>query len=344
MPASRPWAAMRNGSRAAAQPPGGEGEAEQRAERPERGQRGGRRDRQAEDLAAVGLQQDVLHREGGGAERDGGHDAQHPPLPQQVEKRVREARPGRRALVARHRVHPLLFPQRHEVEDQRQGRGALDDLDEADLAEIAQERAEYQRADRHSDEKHDVEQRHDPVALLRLRLVGGQRETRRLGHVKPEAGHHEGGAGQRLARPFRSVDLVAREQDQRERHEGEPAELVERAEPDERHPPPADGGAVRVGAEAEKGAEGRDEDRQRHHRRDQHRRHRQLDDHHAVEGAEQQDGGHADGDLEERQPQQTVQRQAVARRVRERKEVHPEFRQRVPLVGHLGANSIASLK
>ena len=45
---------------------------------------------------------------------------------------------------------------------------------------------------------------------------------------------------------------------------------------------------------------------------------RELDDHHAVQRADQQHGRHADRDLEQRQPQQPAERQFRRRRVGER--------------------------
>ena len=56
---------------------------------------------------------------------------------------------------------------------------------------------------------------------------------------------------------------VAGEDQQRERHDREAAELRHRAEPDERHAPPAEHGAMMVGAEADQRAQRRGQQRQR---------------------------------------------------------------------------------
>ena len=55
--------------------------------------------------------------------------------------------------------------------------------------------------------------------------------------------------------------------------------------------------------------------RQSQHQRHQPGRYAQLDNHHAVERADHQGGGHAHSEFEERQAQQTRQRQAGARDV-----------------------------
>ena len=61
-----------------------------------------------------------------------------------------------------------------------------------------------------------------------------------------------------------------------------------------------------VRAKADQRAQRREQQRQREHDRDDPRRHRELDDHHAVERADQQDRRHADGDLKQRQPQRAA--------------------------------------
>ena len=141
---------------------------------------------------------------------------------------------------------------------------------------------------------------------------------------RPGADHQERERGRGVADP-RGTAVVARHQDQRERHDRESAELDHRPHPDVRHALPAEHRAMGVGPEADQRAERREDERHADHQRDEPRRHAELDDHHAVERADQQHGRHADRDLEQRQPQQARQRQRVARRVGERQELGAEL-------------------
>ena len=68
MPERMPSEAKPVGVAPARQPPGRNREASQRAERQRSGEPGGLADAQAEHLAAEGLEQNVLHAEGRGAE------------------------------------------------------------------------------------------------------------------------------------------------------------------------------------------------------------------------------------------------------------------------------------
>ena len=114
------------------------------------------------------------------------------------------------------------------------------------------------------------------------------------------------------------LDLVARQHDQREGHDGKAAHLPERAEPEVGDALPADGRAVGVRPVAQKRAErGRPAPGCAIIRATTDRGHRQFDDHHAVQRAQKQHLRHADRDLEQRQPQSWPQRQVLRGRVRE---------------------------
>jgi len=80
----------------------------------------------------------------------------------------------------------------------------------------------------------------------------------------------------------------ARQDQQRERHDREAAELDESAHPHEGYAAPAQRRAVMIRAKAHERADRRIEHGQRHHDRHQRRGHAKLDDHHPVQGADQQ--------------------------------------------------------
>ncbi len=94
------------------------------------------------------------------------------------------------------------------------------------------------------------------------RKVRRQRKAHRLHHVHAGADQQEGQRGRDMRGPGRPV-AVARQQDQREGHDGQAAELHQRSEPDVGYPPPAQDRPVRVGPEADQCAERREEQRQR---------------------------------------------------------------------------------
>ena len=167
------------------------------------------------------------------------------------------------------------------------------------------------------------------------REVRGEREARGLGRVQPGADQQERERGCDVADPERAV-RIAGEQDQRERHDREAAELQQRAEPDVRHAPPAEDRAVRIGAEPDQRAERREHQRQRHHQRDQPGGDAELDDHHAVQRAGEQHHRHADRDLEQREPQQPGQWQFRGGRVGERQEARADPRPRLRDAGAPG--------
>ena len=203
----------------------------------------------------------------------------------------------------------LLLPEGDEVQEQGDDGRALHDLDQAEVGEVGEERAEDEGGDRHPEEVHHVEEGDDPRAGVLGGAVGGEGEARGLGHVDAEAGHQEREPGQYLAGPVGAEGLVAGEHDQREGHHREAAELPERAEPDIGDALPAERRAVGVGAEAEQRAEGRAEHRKCHHDCDDEGRDAELDDHHPVQGAEHHHRRHADRDLEERQSEELAERE-----------------------------------
>jgi hypothetical protein len=158
---------------------------------------------------------------------------------------------------------------------------------------------------------------------LRRREVGRERQPGGLRRVHADADQQEREGRAELADGGRAVG-VARQHDQREGHDRQPAELEERAEPDEGRAAPAEVGAVVVGTEADQRPERREEQRDGDHQADQPRRHVQLDDHHAVERAGEQHRRHADRHLEQRQAHQARERQGGGGGVGERQELRPE--------------------
>ena len=292
------------------QRPRRDGETEQPAAGEQRRQQRGGTDREAEHLPAIRLQQHVLHGKAGGAEaqrqqpaRPAALAAQHAPgIEEALVGPVREAAGG----AAR-----LLLPQGDAVQHEHQHAGALDHLDEAQLAEVGQQRAEAHRAGHHAHQQHQRQQDdHARMGLPRAE-VGRQRQPGGLDRVHARADHEEGKRGRRRSHPCGALGVTG-EDDQREGHDRQPAELQQRADPDVGHPPPAQRRAVLVGAEADQRPEWRQHQRQRHHERDQRRTHPELDDHHPVQRADQQHRRQPDGDLEQRQPGEARGRRRLA--------------------------------
>ena len=206
------------------------------------------------------------------------------------------------------RVARFLFPKCDGVQHHGRERRALHDLNQLQLGEIRQHRAEQQRARDHAEQQHDAKQRHDLGMRLRQREVGRQRQADRLRRVQPGADHEERQRRRRLADPGSGV-AIAGQQNERERHDGQPAELHQRAHPQIRHAAPAQYGPMGVRLIADDGPERREHQRQGDHGRHQPGRHAQFDDHHPVQRADQQHDRHADGDLEQRQAQQPAHRE-----------------------------------
>ena len=102
---------------------------------------------------------------------------------------------------------------------------------------------------------------------------------------------------------------AAGENEQREGHDGEAAELDHGALVDIGHALPAQFRAVIVRLEADECPEGRKDQRDCQHDRHERGRYAQFDDHDAVERADQQHQRHANRNLKQRQPQKSRQRQ-----------------------------------
>ena len=114
-----------------------EHEARAAADRQHGRQRGRHADRQVQDLAAVGLEQDVLHAEPGRAERGRDETAARLSGAGEVAPCVEEA-DGARRRPREPGVARLLLPKRGAVQDHRRHRRALHHLNEPDLGEMAQ--------------------------------------------------------------------------------------------------------------------------------------------------------------------------------------------------------------
>ena len=197
--------------------------------------------------------------------------------------------------------------------------GALDDLDELDLGEMGEQRAVGQCASDHTQQQHHAEQGDDFGVGVGGCEVGCEGEADGLGGVQAGADKQEREGRADLAEDDRAVG-VAGQNDERERHDGEAAELDERSHPDVRHPPPAQNRPMGVGPEADEGSERGEHQGQRNHDRDEPGGDAEFDDHHAVEGADEQHDRETDGDLKQRQAQQAWQRQFRGRGVGERQE------------------------
>ena len=104
-------------------------------------------------MAAIGFQQHVLHREGRGPEGDDREEPAGLAALGKVGPGVAEARARLGALGGGHRAQMLLLPERNEVQEERHDRRALHDLDEAEVGEVGEERAE----DEDEEEKRDID-------------------------------------------------------------------------------------------------------------------------------------------------------------------------------------------
>mmetsp|Transcript_16503 Transcript_16503/g.64376 ORF Transcript_16503/g.64376 Transcript_16503/m.64376 type:complete len:513 (+) Transcript_16503:861-2399(+) len=305
-------------------------EGQHRAQRHAGRQQAGGGHRQLQDRAAIGFEHDVLHVEGRGSERHGDKKTSDlgvggKALPDGPERHLRLGVGLAHRLAAR-----LLFPKRDQVEEHRGRRRALHHAHQARGAEALQHQAEHRAGHHHAEQQHHIHQRHHARAGVSARLVRGQRQAcglRRL-HAGP---HHDEGQGRSRMPNDRGSRWRTRfgarlQQDQRERHDGQAAELQQRAEPEVGHPAPAQGRQMGVRAIAHQRSKRSGQQRQRHHQRDQPGGHAQLDDHDPVQRTDQQCIGHADRDLEQRQTQQARQRQLGGGRIGKRQEVRAEAR------------------
>ena len=184
-------------------------------------------------------------------------------------------------------------------------------------AVVGQQQGEHDAAADHAHQQHHVHQRHHARARVFRRQVGGEREAGGLHRLRARAHEQEGHRRSGAADPHLQRGFAG-QQDERERHDRQPAELQPGAAPDVGHAAPAEKTAVQVGAQADHRAQRRDRQRQRHHQGHQPGEDAELDDHHAVERAHREHGDHAHAHLEQRKAQQPRQRQVGARRIGER--------------------------
>jgi hypothetical protein len=115
----------------------GESKGGEAAGGPDRGQARRLRDAQAQDLAAVGLEQDLLHGEAGGSEPQHHQQTRRAAAADEALPGLHEARlrrigglVGHRLLGAVH-VHGLLLPERDHVEGDGHQGDALQDPDQS---------------------------------------------------------------------------------------------------------------------------------------------------------------------------------------------------------------------
>jgi hypothetical protein len=282
-------------------------------DQPAKGQNGGEPGRlghaHAEGLPAVRLDQHVGHAETRRAERDHGQQAQGPGIadeiaPASLEPGLSRGRYGTGAAAR------LLLPHRRDIERDGHDRRPLDDADQATGRVVFQQRAEDERADDHAEQERDIHQADDFRLIFLGHQIGGKGEARRLDHVDPGTDQQEGQRGGGVTDPQRGIGgfAVSRQDQQREGHDRESAELEQRAAPDERNTPQSQRGNMRIRAETDQHPEGREGDRQGQHDRNQGSGDRQFDDHHAVQRPRKQDERHAHRHLKQRQAQQAGKR------------------------------------
>ena len=131
---------------------------------------------------------------------------------------------------------------------------------------LASNRPNSERTDRPCRQQHDVEKRDDAGPRFRRGKIGRESQAGGLRRVQTDADQQERQRSAADADPGRTL-AVAGQQDQRERHDREAAELQQRAEPDERHPAPAKCRAMSIRAVADESAERSEQQRQRNHER-----------------------------------------------------------------------------
>ena len=207
-------------------------------------------------LPTIGFQQHVLHAEGDRAQSQchkTAHRAAAWGILSKIPPCLRETRLLTIERGARGIPH-LLLPQCHQIERHRRQRRTLDYLDQPDLAEMGQQAAEDQGADDHAEQQHHAKQRDNARMRLRGGKIGRQCQSDRLRGVQARPHQKKRQSGTRLADPDRAMGITGKHQ-QRERHDGEAAELKQRAHPDIRHPAPAQHGAVRVRTKPDQGTE-----------------------------------------------------------------------------------------
>jgi hypothetical protein len=133
----------------------------------------------------------------------------------------------------------LLLPERDRVDGHRRDRRALHNLDQPHVGIVCEQQAEQQGTDDHADEQHDEQQRHHFGPHLRGCEITSEREPGRLDHMQTGTNQQECKPRRNRADPCRAGG-VAGQNDQRHRHDREAAVLHHRAEPEIRHPSPAE--------------------------------------------------------------------------------------------------------
>ena len=77
------------------------------------------------------------------------------------------------------------------MEHQRDHRCALNDLNQSHVTKVLQQRSEDQRTADHTDQQHQVEQRHNPGTGVFCRKIRGERQARGLCHMHAQSGEEE---------------------------------------------------------------------------------------------------------------------------------------------------------
>ena len=249
---------------AAGQAARGQRQARAAAKREHRSECGRRADREMQDLSAIGLQQNVLHAEAGGSERGRDKTSARAPFGGEIGPGVKKARPrrgfARRVWVLR----GSCFQSAAQFNSIVTTAAPCTTWMSRTSLKCAQQEAKRDRADRHAGKQHRAKQGDDARARAFRRKVGRQGEANGLNRMKTGADQQKRQRGRGLSDPERA-GRISGENEQRERHDREAAELRHRAEPDVGNPPPSEHRTVIVGTKADQGAQGREQQRQRKH-------------------------------------------------------------------------------
>ena len=123
--------------------------------------------------------------------------------------RRRRNRGARRSCAVRRRIARFLLPQRDEVEHHGDDGGALDHLDQLELAEVGEQHAERERAGDHADQQHDIEEaRRRAARMFARREIGRERKPGGLHRVQAGADQQEGERGADLPDHGRAVRVA----------------------------------------------------------------------------------------------------------------------------------------
>lgn len=191
------------------QHPRGKTKAQQRPDGPHRGQCRGGCDRQAQNLAAIGFQQHVLHIESDRTQKDHGQQTASSATRHQISPGIGKF--GARCFAFRfaHGANLFLLPQRDDVQRKTDNRGPLHDPDQLEAGEILQQETDDQGGCPHAQKEHDIEQRHNAGPRLIRGAITGQGQPCRLGHVQAKSRHQKGQRRQNLTREGNAVDNIA---------------------------------------------------------------------------------------------------------------------------------------